>query len=413
MRNAAVVAAGSGEHVCRVAAVWKRPGNGLLLRWTALFIAIVLMPVVSGCGRRTGNPRIVVIAPSATANEPAPELSSAGRSLLYRAGASDVGGVAYVVDPNNGQPTALSLTPRRPDGQIEHAQPRRGQMLARNVAAVNRVMSREAATGPFDLLSEIAAAVRASRQPATLLVLSSGLSTAGGLDLRQVGWDASPNAVAAVLKSRGLLPDLAGWHVVFSGLGDTAGTQPALPLPQRSTLIGYWTAICRAAGASSCAVDDTTRPDPPSHSRVPVPVVGVPTVISVRGPNGARRVSVPDDQLFAFGSARLLTDADKILGRLVDEARTRHLLVSITGYASPDGGTQRYNIALSQRRALTVRTRMLLLGLPSRDIANVAWRGTDGLTSRACYQAGQLDEARCARLRRVVIILRPAAQVAT
>jgi hypothetical protein len=37
--------------------------------------------------------------------------------------------------------------------------------------------------------------------------------------------------------------------VVFSGLADVAGRQPALPLPERATLVSYWMAICRASGA--------------------------------------------------------------------------------------------------------------------------------------------------------------------
>ncbi len=104
--------------------------------------------------------------------------------------------------------------------------PSRGQTLNANVAAVQRAVEQEAAPGPFDLLTTMAEASRAASPPATLILISSGLSTAGGLDLRQVGWDASPQSVAAQLKARGLLPSLAGYHVVFSGLADVAGGNP-------------------------------------------------------------------------------------------------------------------------------------------------------------------------------------------
>ena len=174
-----------------------------------------------------------------------------------------------------------------------------------------------------------------------LLILSSGLSTAGGFDLRQVGWDASPATVAAQLKARGLLPVLAGWRVVFSGLGDTAGPQPPLPLPQRTTLTSYWMAVCHAAGAPSCHADEMTRPDPPSRSKTAVPVVPVPTVQSVRGPHGSTSISIPNDELFGFGGASLLAGADSILGPLAAKARSGHLTATITGYASPDGGPRR------------------------------------------------------------------------
>ena len=211
-----------------------------------------------------------------------------------------------------------------------------------------------------------------TRGPGTLLVLSSGLSTAGGFDLRQVGWGADPHAAALTLRSRGLLPSLGGWHVIFSGLGDTAGRQPALPLPQRTELNRYWLAICQAAGAASCAVDPITRPDPPSRSTTPVPVVGVPQVNSVRGPHGQIRTSVPADEFFAFNSARLLPGADTILGPVATQARTHDLTVSITGYASPDGGTDAYNLSLSLARARAAAARLAALGVAARQIATVA-----------------------------------------
>jgi outer membrane protein OmpA-like peptidoglycan-associated protein len=213
--------------------------------------------------------------------------------------------------------------------------------------------------------------------------------------------------VAGQLKQRGLLPRLAGWRVDFSGLADVAGAQPVLPLPQRTTLTGYWMAICHTAAATACRDDDTIRPDPPSRSTTPVPVVPVPAVTAVAGPHHAAGVSVPSAELFPFDSARLLAGADSILRPLVSQARAGHRLVSISGYASPDGGSAAYNLALSRSRALSVRNRLLALGLPAGQVAQVTGLGTAGLTLRACYRHGQLDEAVCATMRRVVILLNP------
>jgi outer membrane protein OmpA-like peptidoglycan-associated protein len=242
-------------------------------------------------------------------------------------------------------------------------------------------------------------------------VVSSGLSTAGGFDLRQVGWYASPSAVATQLKDRGMLPRLTGWHVVFSGLADTAGDQPPLPLPQRAELTAYWLAICHAAGAASCATDDTTRPYPSSRSTTPVPQVPVPTVVSVRGPHGSVGKSIPADMFFAFNSAKLLPGADAILRPLVAQAVSGRLKVSITGYASPDGGSNTYNKALSLARAMSIRARFLSLGVSAGQIVKVTGEGTAGQTAAICYRHGQLNETICARLRRVVILLSPATSV--
>lgn len=365
------------------------------------------LAVLSACGP-TSAPRTVIIAATATANEPAPLLSADLLQMLQSAGATSANATAYVVDPATGQPTRISLTPRRASGQVDYG-PTRSHKLAVNIAAVQQVLGREAARGPFDLLTTIAAAIRVAPPPATLIVLSSGLSTAGGLDMRQVGWDLSPASVAAQLGARGLLPSLAGYHVIFSGLADTSGRQPALPLPQRRTLILTWLAICQASGAASCGTDEMTRPEPPSHSTSPVPVVSVPAVVSVSDPGGTTSTSVPDPLLFRFGSAALLPTADSILRSIVTQAHTHDLRVSITGYASPDGGAAAYNDALSERRAEAVSRRLHALGLPADQIIKVTGAGTAGTSLTACLVQGQLDEAICAQLRRVVITMSPAA----
>ncbi len=379
-----------------------RPFRELLLLLT---VVLTLSLLLAACGKPPAStPDVIVIVPSATANEPAPELAADNRGMLENAGATSTQADVYVVNPTTGQPTEVPLTPRRADGQVEYG-PRRAYLIGENVNRVDRLLQEEAASGSFDLLGMIASAIRVTSPPGTLFILSSGLSTAGGFDLRLVGWDADPGSIAAQLKRRGLLPDLAGWRVIFSGLGDTAGRQPPLPLPQRTTLASYWMAICRAAGAAACQTDEMTRPDPPSLSTIPVPVVPVPVVVSVRGPNGATGVSVPSDLLFALNSATLLPGADGVLGPLAARARSGHLLVAITGYASPDGGSAAYNITLSRARALAVRVRLVALGLPPGQITGVTGLGTDGKTSQTCDVAGQLDEAICAQLRRVVVLL--------
>jgi len=374
----------------------------------ALTALLFLSVLLSGCGKPPADiPATIVVAASATMNEPRPVLAAPDRALLNAVGAGSMNGTAYVVDPNTGQAAEVSLTPRRPGGQVDHG-PDRDRRLAGNVDEVQRLLDRESADKPFDLLTWIAQAVRVTSGPGTLLVVSSGLSTAGGFDLRQVGWSAAPHAAAVMLGRRGLLPPLAGWHVIFSGLGDTAGQQPALPLPQRAELTQYWLAICRQAGATSCTVDPVTRAEPPSRSTTPVPIVPVPTVTSIRGPRGQIRTIVPADEFFAFNSARLLPGADTILGPVAAQARTRHLTVSITGYASPDAGTAAYNLALSAARARAVQARLIALGVPRPLIVSVTGAGTAGIPRAACYRRGSIDETVCGRLRRVVITLLPA-----
>jgi outer membrane protein OmpA-like peptidoglycan-associated protein len=326
--------------------------------------------------------------------------------MLRDVGSTSSRAAAFVVNPNTGQAREMSLTPRRADGQPDYG-PDRGRELAANVNRVQHVLNTLAASRPFDLLAMISQAIRVTSHAGTLLVLSSGLSTAGGFDLRQAGWGAGPYAAALSLSRRGLLPRLAGWRVVFSGLANTAGRQPVLPLPQRTMLTRYWLALCHVAGAASCTIDAVTRPDPPSRSTTPVPAVPVPRVTSFRGPHG-QTTDVPADAFFAFNSARLLPGTDAILEPVAAKARRQHLKVTITGYASPDGGTDTYNLALSAERARAVQARLIVLGVPASLIVKAVGLGTDGETRSACYRGGHLDEAICAPLRRVVITLHPA-----
>jgi outer membrane protein OmpA-like peptidoglycan-associated protein len=366
--------------------------------------------LLSGCQSPPDTPENIVIVASATANEPAPMLAAPDSSMLRNAGGSSTSAVAFVVDPNSGTAREVSLTARRADGEVDYG-PDRNRELTANVSQIQELLNTLTASAPFDLLAMMAQAVRVTSVPGTLLVLSSGLSTAGGLDIRQVGWGADPHTVAAWLNRRGLLPRLAGWHVVFSGLADTAGRQPPLPLPERTTLTSYWLAICQVAGAASCTVDTVTRPGPPARSTTPVPIVAFPAVTSFRGPHG-QTTDVPADAFFPFNSARLLPGADAILGPLAAEARGQYLHVTIVGYASPDGGTDAYNRALSAARAQAVRTRLIALGVPASLVVKAVGLGTAGQPRSACYHQAHLDEASCALLRRVVITLYPASAAA-
>ena len=371
-----------------------------------------LTTLLTSCGKAPDNtPDIFVVPASATANEPAPVLSTTDLSMLADAAGTSTQADAYVVNPTTGATTKVPLTPLRPDGQVDYG-PSRDSTMAQNLGRVQQLVGEQGASGPFDLLSMIGNAVRATAGPGTLLIVSSGLSTAGGFDLRQAGWDADPATIAAALKQRGLLPDLSGWQVIFSGLGDTFGRQSALPLPQRSTLTAYWLAICHAAGAARCGTDDLTRPSPPSHSSTPVPVVPIPTVTSVQGPKNSAGISVPSDALFAFNSAALLSGVNSLLGPLAAQAKADGRQLSVTGYASPDGGSAAYNKTLSEQRALAVQARLIALGVPASQILSVKGLGTDGESAHACQVNGQLDEAKCAQLRRVVILLYPRALAA-
>jgi outer membrane protein OmpA-like peptidoglycan-associated protein len=286
----------------------------------------------------------------------------------------------------------------------------RQRLVDANVTAVTRaVAGTHADRAGLDLLGGLADAVRGAT-PGTLVVVSDGLSTAGGLDLRQVGWHAAADQVAARLKARDLLPELTGWHVLFTGLGEVAGTQPPLPNPQRDTLAGYWLAICRAAGAASCDVDQTRLPPVKPLATAAMPVVPVPDVASVVGPHGQVTTTVSDGALgFAGDSAAIGPAARDLLRSLAGTITTRlaghpDVVVVVRGYAAdPPGSTDRGRTALATQRARAVAGELVsalaAAGLPNRVTAT-------GIGTQAGVTAmvhGRFDEHVAATMRRVVI----------
>ena len=66
------------------------------------------------------SPVSYIIGATATANEPAPVLSSAILQSLRSAGLGRVPATAYVVTPGAGQPDSLPLTPYLSNGQVDY-----------------------------------------------------------------------------------------------------------------------------------------------------------------------------------------------------------------------------------------------------------------------------------------------------
>ena len=357
---------------------------------------------LAGCGAQPHADPVVVVV-SATANEPAPALGTEDVAVLGKAADADDGAVTLITPAGT---SSMPLTPRRDNGQVEHG-PRRAELRDANLRAVQDKIAGEGASGPYDLLELLGTASRVGGAPGTLVLVSSGLSTSGGLDMRQVLWGADPARVAQELKARGLVPTLVGWTVVFTGLGDTMPPQQPLATPQRTALAAYWTAVCKATGAKACTVNAEPRAAKPPVSTTPVPTVPVPQIHSVVGPGDVTTTTLPADALFAFDSAALDPSAQQTLQPLATAARTRHLRVEITGYASPDGGTAAYNRALSKARADNIRTMMIRLGVPADQFDSVTGVGVDEYPPGACTTDGRLDQAKCAQLRRVVVVTRP------
>ena len=167
------------------------------------------------------------------------------------------------------------------------------------------------------------------------------------------------------------------------------------------------TAIVLFLGVLQSAISSGLRTAIPSAQQEPLGSINELPVIA-SAPRHDVAVALPFVLLFASNSAVLRPGANAVLLPIVYQARSEHLAVSITGYASPEGGTAAYNLALSARRANAVRDRLISLGVPAIQITHVTGVGTAGWSSNACAKEDKPDEATCADLRRVVIRLSPA-----
>ncbi|WP_410660517.1 OmpA family protein [Amycolatopsis sp. lyj-112] len=376
-----------------------------------LFLAVAVL--VSACGAHAGaaggdGERIVVLA-SASTNEPRPSLPPGIESRLAEAahsenatdGKNGKGSLAIVTSADGVTARTLPLTPRRANGAVEHGL-QRENLIDANVQRVSDAVGGLAAIRPgVDLLSGIDNAVRGVG-PGTLVVLSSGLSTAGGLDLRRAGWQVEPAALAAELKTRGLLPELDGWRVVLSGIGATAGTQPPLSLPTRERLVAYWREICRAAGAAECLFDEARLDPRPPNGNVATPDVPVPGIVSVSGPDGTTKTTLTNDVLgFAGDSAALSPAAQGVLAELALRIAARPAArVVVRGFtADPPGSTGQGRADLSAARAGAVAGALKAAGV-AVPIESSGGGTAPGMTAMS---GGVFDEGVAVKMRRVDI----------
>ncbi len=373
--------------------------------------------LVTACGARAGaaggdGERIIVLA-SASANEPRPTLTRGVESRLADAahsrnatdGKNGKGSLALVSSADGETAQTLALTPRRSNGAVEHGL-QREHLIEDNVRQVSDAVGKLAAVRPgVDLLSGIDNAVRGIG-PATLVVISSGLSTAGGFDLRRTGWQADPVVMASELRARGLLPRLDGWRFVMTGIGATAGAQAPLSLPTREKLVAYWQEICRAAGAAECLFDETRLDSRPPNGNVATPEVPVPGIVSVSAPDGTTKTTLSNDVLgFAGDSAELSPAAQGVLAELASRIGTKladrpETRVTVRGYtADPPGSTEQGRALLSALRAKAVTGALQAAGV--RNPVDSSGGGTaPGMTAIA---GGGFDEATAAKMRRVDI----------
>ena len=349
----------------------------------------------------------VVFAVAGRQDSPAPVLTGAMQSAA--ATAVREGSAIGLVDLD-GRPRLIMAGAFSDPGVNPVAlQAAQQHFLSSLTSAVERTRAAWPHADVLDALNVAGHAIRAAcPYGGTIYLEDSGLQETGLVNFRETGMlGAEPADVVSFLARQHDLPHLAGMTVVLAGIGDTAPPQVPLSIGEQDNVTAIWSAIAKAGGATSVRVDPAPLSGPaPAHVPAVLPVP-VPAVSSVPG-RGGTSFTACRTCCSSTSTAQPWSPAPMpSCGPSRERARDRHRLVSITGYASPEGSAA-YNVALSERRAIAVRDRLIALGLPPAQITRVTGAGTAGQTLSACLTQGQLDEAKCATLRRVVVTLSPA-----
>lgn len=317
--------------------------------------------------------------------------------------ASDDGDVATVIVAD-GMPNAEAPLPLATanDNDLYRADQRR-QLNAAVTAA-------QAQEPEVDLLAALALAARATSANTgdrTIVVIDSGLQTAGALRFQDADGallGADPKEVVDYLSAQRQLPDLHGTTVLLSGLGDTEAPQDALPQHMRAALVDLWRTVVTTAGGDVQVVE---TPLPLGKVRTGLPsVTPVPIQQVTAGPPPPVQVLtdgvvgfVPDQATF-----RDPIVAEQVLKPYVAALTSGRTLV-ITG-TTASVGAEPGRIALSHDRANAVRDLLVRLGAPAASIQTNGV-GTDFPEFVPDRDAqGNLVPANAAQNRRVVLELR-------
>jgi hypothetical protein len=310
-----------------------------------------------------------VIYTARTANDAAITLPAVVQQNLLQAGMAhqsiELTRVGYTGDIF---PSYVDMTPRTGNSSTDPPLRVAGRAVpvidAKISGIQTAVNSAAAATGGGRAL--FVGLTRITFTAAPVTIISSGLDLANPDNFRILSWSVPPAQVVADVQKVGALPALHG-PVTFV-LVPTAGSQQQLGQAQRNYIEAVWTALLRAAGATSVAFIDATGTTAssaaPSAPTVAVPALPDTPIPQVPEGNNKVTCTVPDSY-FIFNSAGLIDPAQTVrnLTPCIDTALTDHATFALDGWASYEGPLNAdgkpefnypYNITLSDERVQTI-----------------------------------------------------------
>lgn len=229
--------------------------------------------------------------------------------------------------------------------------------------SVLAAMLTPAETPESDMLSALSLAANSLAHASgdrTILVVDSGMSTAGAMAFQNTGLlepHADVDAMVERVRSAGALPDLTGVTVRWFGLGSVEDPQPLLDTAAKSRLKNLWTKLITAANGE-VVFDDTPMMKATGDDLPTVPeVTPVPVGAFELGAAPSLEMSLPDTEVGFEADVDVLRNEEVAKSRIQEAAaQIRSSGVSevrVTGCTS-SWGTAEHRQDLSERRAEVV-----------------------------------------------------------
>lgn len=231
---------------------------------------------------------------------------------------------------------------------------------------------------PHEEETDVIGAIRlASRQlqsedsnPSILVIAHSGINTTSPFPMQNCDLSAlDADAMIAQLEEAGYLADLDGCDVHWYFLGDVDGDQESLESAQVEALRSFWSSYLEKSGAASV----TFHSDLPTTGEIEVApevsTIGVePVKLDLTSPISLNSEIVhflPDSAQLS-DKASTIQQLSPIAEALKASPNTQYILAGST--ADVDGVTLEHAKAFSLSRAITVKSLLCDLGVPSQQL---------------------------------------------
>ena len=247
-----------------------------------------------------------------------------------------------------------------------------------------------------------------------LIVFDNGLQTTGYLNMADTNIiDSDPDYIVNELKSRSAIPDLSNIdEVIWYGLGQARGEQPALSSQNKNNLESIWNAILTEGKAKNIQFENMELPkdyndnDLPDVSIVPVivePITTPDTTVS----NEVNDIIKLDETVLSFkaDSDQFVNESvsSETLDNLANSLSSKSGIIYIVG-STATYGNKESSIELSGKRAEMVKRGLVERGVKCTLIAKGIGFSSCSIRVTDLDSNGNLNESQAAKNRCVFVM---------